>query len=103
MDKYEVLSEIGKGSFGKVYKIRRKEDGRILVWKELHYSSMSEKEKQMLVSEVNILRELRHPNITRYYDRVIDKETAKLYIVMEYCAGGDLAQMIRKHRKMQTN
>jgi NIMA (never in mitosis gene a)-related kinase len=45
MDKYEVFSEIGKGSFGKVYKIRRREDGRILVWKELQYSRMSEKEK----------------------------------------------------------
>ena len=59
---------------------------------------MSEKEKQQLVSEVNILRELKHPNITRYYDRVIDKEQAKLYIVMEYCAGGDLAALIRKQR-----
>jgi NIMA (never in mitosis gene a)-related kinase len=35
MDKYEVLTEIGKGSFGKVFKIRRKEDNRILVWKEM--------------------------------------------------------------------
>ncbi len=46
---------------------------------------MSEREKQLLVSEVNILREFRHPNITRYYDRVIDKERANLYIVMEFC------------------
>lgn len=92
MDKYEVIAEIGKGSFGRVYKIRRKADNRPLVWKELNYSKMSEKEKSMLVSEVNILRELRHPNITRYYDRIIDKESAKLFIVMEYCAGGDLAQ-----------
>jgi serine/threonine protein kinase len=91
MEKYEVIAEIGKGSFGRVYKIKRKADNRILVWKELNYGKMSEKEKQMLVSEVNILRELRNPNITRYYDRVIDKESAKLYIVMEYCAGGDLA------------
>ena len=58
MDKYEVLEQIGEGSFGRVYKIRRKQDQRILVWKELAYSKMSEKEKQMLVSEVNILREL---------------------------------------------
>jgi len=26
------------------------------------------------VSEVNILRELKHPNIVRYYDRIIDKD-----------------------------
>ena len=31
-------------------------DGKILVWKELNYGKMSEKEKQQLVSEVNILR-----------------------------------------------
>lgn len=99
MDKYEVIAEIGKGSFGRVYKVLRKADGRQLVWKELNYGKMQEKEKQMLVTEVNILRDLRHPNIVRYYDRIIDKDTAKLYIVMEYCAGGDLAQQIRKRKK----
>ena len=88
------------GSFGKVQKIRRLIDGKVLVWKELDYGKMSEKEKQQLVSEVNILRELKHPNITRYYDRVIDKEQAKLYIVMEYCGGGDLAALIRKQRNL---
>ena len=74
-------------------------DDKVLVWKEINYGSMSEREKQLLVSEVNILRELRHPNITRYYDRVIDKDRAKLFIVMEYCAGGDLAAMIRQRKK----
>lgn len=39
------------------------------MWKELNYGTMTEKEKQMLVSEVNILREFQHPNIVRYYDR----------------------------------
>jgi NIMA (never in mitosis gene a)-related kinase len=42
---------------------------QIFVWKELDYGSMSEKEKHMLVSEVNILREFRHANIVRYHDR----------------------------------
>lgn len=45
MENYEKLSDIGKGSFGVVSKIRRKSDGRVLVWKELNYGKMNEKEK----------------------------------------------------------
>lgn len=51
------------------------------------------------MAEVNIQRELRHPNIVRYYDRIIDKDTSKLFIVMEHCSGGDMASLIRKRRK----
>ncbi|XP_006888023.1 PREDICTED: serine/threonine-protein kinase Nek2-like [Elephantulus edwardii] len=96
---YEVLSTIGTGSYGRCHKIRRRSDGKILVWKELDYGSMTEAEKQMLVSEVNLLRELKHPNIVRYYDRIIDRTNTTLYIVMEYCEGGDLASVITKGTK----
>ncbi|KAM8818083.1 serine/threonine-protein kinase Nek2 [Rhynchonycteris naso] len=96
---YEVLHTIGTGSYGRCQKIRRKTDGKILVWKELDYGSMTEAEKQMLVSEVNLLRELKHPNIVRYYDRIIDRTNTTLYIVMEYCEGGDLASVITKGTK----
>lgn len=72
---------------------------QILVWKELDYGAMTESEKQMLVSEVNLLRELRHPNIVRYYDRIIDRSSTTLYIIMEYCDGGDLASLIAKCAK----
>ncbi|NWU45051.1 NEK2 kinase, partial [Hylia prasina] len=98
-DDYEVLLTIGAGSYGKCRKVRRKADGKILVWKELDYGAMTESEKQMLVSEVNLLRELRHPNIVRYYDRIIDRSSTTLYIVMEYCDGGDLASLIAKCAK----
>ena len=60
---------------------------------------MSDKEKQMLVSEVNILRELNHQHIVRYYDRVIDRDHSKIFIVMEYCEGGDISTLIRSMRK----
>ena len=56
----------------------------------------------MLVSEVNILRELRHSHIVRYYDRIIDRDNTKIYIVMEYCEGGDLAALIKKCKKERT-
>jgi NIMA (never in mitosis gene a)-related kinase len=82
-----------------VCKIRRKSDGRVMVWKELNYGKMGEKEKQQLVAEVNILRELNHPHIVRYYDRIIDKQNAKIYIIMEYCEKGDLAQIIKGCRQ----
>nr|XP_027790525.1 serine/threonine-protein kinase Nek2 [Marmota flaviventris] len=99
VEDYEVLYTIGTGSYGRCQKIRRKSDGKILVWKELDYGSMTEAEKQMLVSEVNLLRELKHPNIVRYYDRIIDRTNTTLYIVMEYCEGGDLASVITKGTK----
>ena len=58
VDQYEKVAEIGNGtslvrllflyigSFGKVCKIMRKSDGKVLVWKELNYAKMSDKEKQ---------------------------------------------------------
>uniref|UniRef100_A0A3B3QFI3 Serine/threonine-protein kinase Nek2 n=1 Tax=Paramormyrops kingsleyae TaxID=1676925 RepID=A0A3B3QFI3_9TELE len=96
VEDYEVLYTIGSGSYGKCQKIRRKSDGKMLVWKELDYGTMAEAEKQMLVSEVNLLRELRHPNIVRYHDRIIDRTNTTLYIVMEYCEGGDLSGLISR-------
>jgi hypothetical protein len=64
VDAYDKLEEIGKGnqmewpplgSFGSVYKIRRKSDNSEFVWKELDYGRMSDREKQQVVSEINIL------------------------------------------------
>lgn len=57
------------GSYGSVYKIRRKLDGKILVWKEMDYRHMKERERQQIVNEVNILSQLSHPNIVKYYGK----------------------------------
>ena len=46
MEKYEKLEDIGTGSFGKVSKIRRLADEKVLVWKEMNYSKMSDKAKK---------------------------------------------------------
>jgi NIMA (never in mitosis gene a)-related kinase 2 len=46
MEKYRVLSVIGKGSFGVISKIERKSDKRVFVWKEINYGQMSEREKK---------------------------------------------------------
>lgn len=50
-------------------------------------------------AQVNILRELRHPFIVRYYDRIIDKAATRIYIIQEYCEGGDVSEIIRKAKR----
>ena len=94
-----MLETIGTGSFGKVRKIRRKCDNAMLVCKEINFGRMSEKEKSQLVSEVNILRDLRNPFIVKYQDRIVDKPSTTIYIIMEYCSGGDLSRIISKCKR----
>ncbi|CAG8583597.1 9854_t:CDS:2, partial [Dentiscutata heterogama] len=99
MEQYEPLEIIGTGSFGLIRKVRRKSDSKILARKEIDYRRMNDKEMTQLMTEVNILRELNHPNIVRYYDRHIDQMNCMMYIIMEYCEGGDLSSIIKKCKK----
>ncbi|KAG0336354.1 G2-specific serine/threonine protein kinase [Podila horticola] len=98
-DEYELLEAIGSGSFGVIRKVKRKADGRILARKEIDYRKMSTQEKEQLVAEVNILKDLKHPNIVEFLERVIDRENCFIYILMEYCEGGDLAAVIQRHKE----
>ncbi|TFJ82405.1 hypothetical protein NSK_006314 [Nannochloropsis salina CCMP1776] len=96
---YEVLEVIGQGSFGKVCRVRRVEDGKVLVWKEINYAHMRPIEKQRIADEVNILKDLRNPFIVRFYDHVIERASKKCYIIMEHCPGGDLRRLIKTCRR----
>lgn len=44
-DDYTVVELIGKGSFGKVYKVKSNRDGNIYALKEINYQTMRDKEK----------------------------------------------------------
>ncbi|PWN33078.1 kinase-like protein, partial [Meira miltonrushii] len=99
LDAYEPIGVIGSGTFGVIRKVKRVTDGKVFAQKELHFERMSDRDRKMIVSEVNILRTLTHQNIVRYEERFVDRENGILYIIMEYCQGGDLGSTIRECRK----
>ncbi|KAI0143831.1 kinase-like protein [Xylariaceae sp. FL1272] len=94
-DKYEVLEKIGHGSFGVIRKVRRKVDGMIMCRKEISYLKMSQKEREQLHTEFQILSSLQHPNIVGYFHREHLKQSQDLHLYMEYCGNGDLGKVIK--------
>jgi calcium-dependent protein kinase len=56
--------------------------------KVLRKSNMDEDEKRMLFNEINILKELDHPNIVKMYEFFEDDK--RYYLVQEICKGGEL-------------
>ena len=94
MQKYEILRNIGKGSFGNVFKIRNRKSGDIQVIKKIELKDRSKKEQTGAMEEVNILKKLDHVNILKYLDSFI--ENGNLCIITEYCERGDLHQFISK-------
>ncbi|EDR00959.1 uncharacterized protein LACBIDRAFT_145454, partial [Laccaria bicolor S238N-H82] len=99
LDQYDPLDVIGNGSFGIIRKVRRKSDGLIFARKELNFERMSDRDRKQIVSEVNILKDLHHDHIVRYHDRYVDRDAGILYILMEYCGGGDLSAIIKQAMK----
>lgn len=96
---YEALEVIGRGSFGTVRKVRQKDTGLVLVRKEIEYTSMNNQEKNHIISELRILRELDHPNIVRYLRHDHLPEKKMIHIYQEYCDGGDLGKVIQTFKK----
>ncbi|KAG8759395.1 G2-specific serine/threonine protein kinase [Ceratobasidium sp. 423] len=99
LDDYEAGDVIGNGSFGLIRKVRRKADGALFARKELNFERMTERDRKQIVAEVNILKDLKHDHIVRYHDRYVDRDNGILYILMEYCGGGDLSGVIKQMRR----
>ncbi|XP_018092182.1 serine/threonine-protein kinase 36 isoform X2 [Xenopus laevis] len=91
MEKYHVLDLIGEGSFGRVYKGRRKHSGEVVALKFIPKVGRSEKELKGLKREIQIMRDLRHPNIVRMLDSC---ETEREVVVVTEYAEGELFKIL---------
>ncbi|NXX21189.1 STK36 kinase, partial [Podargus strigoides] len=91
MEKYHVLEMIGEGSFGRVYKGRRKHSAQVVALKFIPKVGRSEKELKNLQREIEIMRGLHHPNIIQMLDSF---ETDKEVVVVTDYAEGELFQIL---------
>lgn len=91
---YEVECYLSRGSFGEVYRIRRLLDDKLYALKVFQKSKRSDPECRkyeiMFRREAEVLRILKFPQVVGYHDFCESSDC--IYIILEYCAGGDLNQ-----------
>ncbi|KAL0945932.1 hypothetical protein HGRIS_012213 [Hohenbuehelia grisea] len=96
---YVIGSEIGKGSFATVYKGYHEDTHKQVAVKAVKRDKLSQKLLDNLQSEIDILKSLAHRHITRLLDIVwADRH---IYLIIEYCAGGDLTRYIQKRGRIE--
>lgn len=93
---YQIQGELGRGSYGVVYRALNLKDNQVYVLKKINVSHLSAKHQADAYKEIQILRQLNHPNIIKYFGSFVEESTVN--IVMEYAEGGDLHRLLRTQR-----
>ncbi|CAN6727502.1 unnamed protein product [Malus baccata var. baccata] len=89
--KYDLLNELGKGSYGAVYKARDIKTSELVAIKVISLSQ-GEEGYEEICGEIEMLQQCNHPNVVRYLGSYQGEEY--LWIVMEYCGGGSVADLM---------
>ncbi|KAK9453793.1 kinase-like domain-containing protein [Dipodascopsis uninucleata] len=85
---YTLGDCLGKGAFGAVYRALNWQTGETVAAKQISLDNLSKAEIKKIMLEIDLLRNLDHPNIVRYHGFV--KTDSSLYIILEYCENGSL-------------
>ena len=96
---FEIIKQLGKGSYGTVYTVRSKIDSNAYVMKKMELNHLKESQQRECYREVSILRKVSHPNIIKYYASFLENES--LCIIMEYAELGDLYTLIKHYKRHQ--
>jgi serum/glucocorticoid-regulated kinase 2 len=89
MDDFELLKVIGKGSFGKVMQVRKKDTSRIYAMKILKKSHIVERDEvKHTLAERTVLAQIHHPFIVPI--KFSFQTPDKLYLVLAFINGGEL-------------
>ena len=93
LDYYEVVKQLGKGGYGKVYEVKNKKTGEIRACK--HLSKLNIKNLEKFRREIEILKKMDHPNIIKLYE--VFESDRSIYLIMEECKGGEIFDRIIEH------
>ncbi|KAJ9105543.1 hypothetical protein QFC19_003525 [Naganishia cerealis] len=104
---FTVLAELGIGGFAVVYKARREADGELIrnllpklfALKAIDMRNLNAREEECLQRELNIHASLDHPSIVKFVDVSHNVEQQMLYVILEYCPGGTLSDLIQHHSR----
>ena len=93
--KYKIISTIGSGAFGKVYKVENIIMKQIRAMKVVKKDSINfQDDKKQFLKEIEMLMNLDHPNIIKIFEYYVDD--LNYYVIMEFAEGGELYEQINK-------
>ncbi|EGG18760.1 protein kinase 2 [Cavenderia fasciculata] len=94
-DDFDLLSVIGKGSFGKVMQVKKKDDGKIYAMKVLRKDAIiARKQVNHTKSEKTILQGVSHPFIVNLHFAFQTRD--KLYMILDFVNGGELFYHLKR-------
>ncbi|CAD8209860.1 unnamed protein product [Paramecium pentaurelia] len=95
LEDFIMLATVGKGAFGKVYKVKKKDNQKIYAIKCINKKLIfdSKLESNALL-EKNVLKQSKHPFIVQL--KYSFQTPTKLYLVMEYINGGEFFKILMK-------
>ncbi|KAF9610397.1 hypothetical protein IFM89_022308 [Coptis chinensis] len=99
INEYVIREKIGEGCFSTVWKAEHRLSGQVVALKQVNLSKLNKNLKNCLDCELSFLSSVKHPNIIRLID-VIETE-GSIFLVLEFCAGGNLASYIQQHGRVQ--
>eukprot|EP01084_Bolivina_argentea_P283652 485866_1 len=87
-DYYSIGSKIGTGNYYVLRRCKRKSDGGLVAIKIITKKNLETEDLQGIDNEINMLRQLTHPNIGNLHD--IYESRTKICLVLDCCDGGEL-------------
>ena len=95
---FEIGKPLGKGKFGRVYLAKERSTGFVCALKVLHKSELQQgKVEKQVRREIEIHKNLRHPNILRFYGHFHDSK--RIFLMLEFAGKGELYKHLRKENR----